>query len=86
MKPLQLKIWDVATGKEHIKLPDDRSNWGVLTSDGKTLAYGRADPDVKANQIVLWDLAAGKECHGAAGQPLPGLPVPLSSIRNEGST
>jgi WD40 repeat protein len=55
--PGELKLWDVATGKERATLKGHTIVVSVAFSpDGKTLASGSQDETVK-----LWDVATGKE-------------------------
>jgi WD40 repeat protein len=59
-KTAELKLWDVATGKERATLTGHK--WGVwcvaITPDGKTLASAGSDGVIK-----LWDVATAKETH-----------------------
>jgi WD40 repeat protein/serine/threonine protein kinase len=54
----EVRIWDVATGKELLKVPGKFGGvWDVaLSADGKLLAGGCLDGTVR-----LWDAATGKE-------------------------
>src|SRR5947208_367446 len=51
-RPGEIKLWNVATGKEQATLTGDRDSvWSVAYSpDGKTLASGSVDDTIK-----LWD-------------------------------
>src|SRR3954470_18755707 len=56
---LEVKLWDVATGKERVPLKGRRSAVYSLafSADGKTLATSHFDPGA----VRLWDVATGKE-------------------------
>jgi thiol-disulfide isomerase/thioredoxin len=62
-RPVEVKLWDVATGEELLTLPGNTfdDNQVEFSPDGKTLAYRRAVPGEQSHCVVLWDLAAGKE-------------------------
>jgi RNA polymerase sigma factor (sigma-70 family) len=63
-RPLDVRLWDAATGRELLRLPGDiqlcRS--GNFSPDGKTIAYQRLTDDPgNLMEAVLWDVAVGKE-------------------------
>lgn len=62
--PLDVRLWDAATGKELVRLQGDRDHCrvGVFSPDSKSIAYLRltAGPDFK-HEAVVWDIAEGKE-------------------------
>jgi WD40 repeat protein len=62
--PLDVRLWDVASGKELARLPGEREHCrgGVLAPDGKSIAYLRLTdgPDFR-HEAVVWDVVAGKE-------------------------
>jgi peroxiredoxin len=60
---LEVRLWNAATGAEVVHLP----GWGKSNSslrfspDGKTVAYGRLEPDENdRDEVVLWDVAANR--------------------------
>jgi RNA polymerase sigma factor (sigma-70 family) len=62
-RPVEVKLWDVATGKERLSLPgetfdDDRAQ---ISHDGKSVIYQCAHEGEKAYRTVVWDIAENKE-------------------------
>jgi hypothetical protein len=65
-----LRVWEVATGKEVLRLKTPRFQYGaqpgmdplVFSPDGKVLALGCSDKTVR-----VWDVATGKELHAFRG-------------------
>jgi RNA polymerase sigma factor (sigma-70 family) len=64
IRPLDISLWDSATGKELVRLPG-MNNYDAIAAfspDGKTVAYARLEPDeTDREELVLWDVEAGKE-------------------------
>src|SRR5262249_30611235 len=53
----EIKLWDVATGKERAKWPHVHVvQSAAISPDGASLAAGAQSPDLK-----IWDLKTGKE-------------------------
>jgi WD40 repeat protein/thiol-disulfide isomerase/thioredoxin len=64
IKPLEVRLWDAATGAELTRLPgsDKLDPFARFSPDGKTLAYRRLEADeADRHTIVLWDVAAKRE-------------------------
>jgi RNA polymerase sigma factor (sigma-70 family) len=63
-RPLDVRLWEAATGRELLRLPGeiDLCRNGFFSPDGKTIAYQRLTEDPGyLMEGVLWDVAAGKE-------------------------
>src|SRR5262249_23938270 len=67
-RPVEVKLWDVTTGKDLLTLPGNTfgDNRAHFSPDGKTLDYLRGVPaedphSEHARCVALWDLEAGKE-------------------------
>jgi RNA polymerase sigma factor (sigma-70 family) len=62
--PLDIRLWDVVSGKELAQLPG-MNKYNVNASfspDGKAVAYARLEPDATdREEVVLWDVESGKE-------------------------
>jgi WD40 repeat protein len=64
LRPLDIRLWDTATGKERVQLPGmkDLDTNASFSPDGKTVAFARLEPDeTSREEVVLWDVEAGKE-------------------------
>jgi thiol-disulfide isomerase/thioredoxin len=64
IRPLDVCLWDAATGKELVRLPgmNQLDTSASFSPDGKTVAYDRLEPnETEREEAVLWDVAAGKE-------------------------
>jgi thiol-disulfide isomerase/thioredoxin len=62
--PIDVRLWDVATGKELARLPGmDKFNPNAgFSPDGKTIVYPRLEPnETDREELVLWDVEVGKE-------------------------
>ncbi|HLN28962.1 MAG TPA: sigma-70 family RNA polymerase sigma factor [Gemmataceae bacterium] len=69
--PLDLRLIDIFTGQERVRLPGkiQLGRVGSFSPDGKTVAYQRLTDGPGSNmevvfpnmEVVLWDIAAGKE-------------------------
>jgi WD40 repeat protein len=61
----EVKLWDVAAGKERFTLPQPPGEVYSLafTPDGRTLAvaYFQVDPKQVTGEVQLWDVTTGKE-------------------------
>jgi WD40 repeat protein len=60
-----ITLWDLATGKQRLKLEGELSRGGfglAFSPDGKTLATNATDPysDDDATTVALWDAKSGK--------------------------
>jgi RNA polymerase sigma factor (sigma-70 family) len=64
IRPVDIRLWDVATGKELAQLPG-MSKYNVhaaFSPDGKTVVYSRLEADATdREELVLWDVEAGKD-------------------------
>jgi WD40 repeat protein len=70
-----IKLWDVATGKQRATLQWHTTEFCVAFSpDGKTLAAGGAALSLPHIGIKLWDVATGKE--------MASLQVPEGVVRS----
>jgi WD40 repeat protein/thiol-disulfide isomerase/thioredoxin len=63
LRPVEIKLWDVATGKERLSMPGETFNddWAKLSGDGKTVIYQCAKEGEKAYRTVVWDVAGNQE-------------------------
>ncbi len=64
--PLEMRLWDAATGQELVRLPGKTMaamtrGDGILTPDGKTVIYERIAAWKSNMEIVFWDVAQKKE-------------------------
>jgi WD40 repeat protein len=53
----ELRLWDVATGRQQLTLAQKEPLCVALSADGRTLACG----DHRFKSVTLWELASGKE-------------------------
>jgi WD40 repeat protein len=68
-----MDLWDVATGKERLTLPEHRGQTlaPAFTPDGKAVAvpsYRRGDAGTWASEVKLWDVSTGRERATITGQ------------------
>jgi RNA polymerase sigma factor (sigma-70 family) len=56
-RPVEAKLWEVATGKERLTLPGQiiGSDYAFFSPDGRSLAYRRAYPE-GGDFLTIWDL------------------------------
>jgi WD40 repeat protein len=58
----ELVVWNALTGEVHGRVKEEVNygDWVALTRDGKTLAVARPVGRINENEVLLYDLAAGK--------------------------
>ncbi len=64
IRPIDVCLYDAATGDELQRLPgaSDYDVHAEFSSDGRTVAYSRLEPDeVEREEVVLWDVESGRE-------------------------
>jgi hypothetical protein len=81
-RPVEVKLWDVRTGKERLTLlgntfTDDQV---CFAPDGKTLAYQRAVLGEMEHCLVLWDVEAARARATLPPRPLGGRFTPDSKL------
>lgn len=85
IQPIDVCLYDVATGAELQRLPgkNDYDVVADLSPDGRTVIYSRLEPkQEKREEVVLWDVRAGRErlvLHGRSEKRNSPMP---SGIRN----
>src|SRR5262249_49482522 len=79
--PGEVKLWDVATGREKATLSGPAGPLTLaVTADGQTLvsasaAYGLREKRYVTREVKLWDVATGTE-----KASLKGLPFPITTL------